>query len=63
MDILRGNDLYCKSVRTVPDFYRGTSMSSVVHKYDIIFQFMVWLILSKKRNLLMIKVFVPDSLS
>ena len=40
--------LYFKSVYTTPEFYKGTFMSSVVYKYNIIFKSMVWLILSIK---------------
>ena len=42
------SNFYFKSMCAAPEFYKGTSMLSVVHKYNIIVQFMVLLILSVK---------------
>ena len=42
------SNLYFKSMCATPEFCKGTSMSSVVHKYNIILQFMILLILNVK---------------
>ena len=42
------SNLYFKSMCAIPEFSKGTSMSSTVHKYNIIIQFMIFLILSVK---------------
>ena len=42
------SNLYFKSMCATPEFCKGTFMSSVVHKYNIILLFMILLILSVK---------------
>ena len=42
------SNLYFKSMCAAPEFCKGTFMSSIVHKYYIILQFMILLILSVK---------------
>ena len=42
------SNLYFKSMCATPEFFKGTSMPSVVHKYNIILQFMILLMLSIK---------------
>ena len=42
------SNLYVKSMCATPEFCKGTSMSSIVHKYNIILPFMILLILSVK---------------
>ena len=37
------SNLYFKSMCATPAFCKGTSMSSIVHKYNIILQFMILL--------------------
>ena len=37
-------NLYFKSMCAAPEFFKGTSLSSVVYKYNIILQFMILLI-------------------
>ena len=45
------SNLYFKSMCTAPEFCKGTFISSIVHKYNIIFQFMILLILSVKAQI------------
>ena len=52
---------YFKCMSATPEFCKGTSMSSVVHKYNIILQSMVWPNCLQKLNLLMLAVSVSHS--
>ena len=42
------SNLYFKSMCATPEFCKGTFMSSIVHKYNIILLFMILFILSVK---------------
>ena len=42
------SNLYFKSMCPTPEFFKGTSLSSVVYKYNIILEFMIFLIFSVK---------------
>ena len=42
------SNLYFKSMSATPEFCKGTFMSSIVHKYNMILQFMILLMLSVK---------------
>ena len=42
------SNLYLKSMCATPEFCKGTSMLSIVHKYNIILQFMILLTVSVK---------------